>query len=104
MLIAVQSVFSIANNHIDIDGHSEFTTLSIQPSVDTLQDTTQPPSENEDLHEVDCHHGHCHHASAVYLAFKSHNLIAESTNSKVSQIALTFNSPLITPDLRPPIV
>lgn len=102
MLIAMQSVLSIDKFHIEADSHTELTTHSIQDTVDVLQQHST--AESEDLHELDCHKGHCHHASAFYLALSSNNILMDLANTKVSQIALTANSPLLSPDLRPPIV
>ncbi|NQZ20759.1 MAG: hypothetical protein HRT53_01785 [Colwellia sp.] len=102
ILIALQSVLSIDKYHLDADNHTELTTHSIQDSADVL--TQLSTSESEDLHELDCHKGHCHHASTVYLALNSNNIIIDVGNAKVSQITFAKNSPLISPDLRPPIV
>jgi hypothetical protein len=102
MLIAMQSVLSIDKFHLEADNHAELTTHSIQATTDILQQ--QSTSESEDLHELDCHKGHCHHASTVYLALNSNSVIADLDNAKVSQDAFAIKSPLISPDLRPPIV
>jgi hypothetical protein len=102
ILIALQSILSIDKFHLEADSHTELTTHSIQDTVDVLQQ--QSSAESEDLHEPDCHKGHCHHASAVYLALNSHNILIDLANTKVSQIAIAISSPLISPDLRPPIV
>jgi len=101
MLIAMQSVLSIDEFHLEADNHTELTTHSIQETVDVIKQST---SESEDLHELDCHQGHCHHASTVYLSLNSNKIIIDVDNAKVSQIAFSINSPLISPDLRPPIV
>jgi len=98
----MQSILSIDKFHIEADNHSKQASHSIQVTVDALQQ--QSTAESEDLHEPDCHKGHCHHASAVYLAVNSNNIFIDLANTKVSQIALLVNSPLISPDLRPPIV
>jgi hypothetical protein len=93
---------SIDEFHLEADNHNELTTQSIQDHADVLQQ--QSTSESEDLHELDCHKGHCHHASTVYLALNSNKIIIDVDDAKVSQIAFSINSPLISPDLRPPIV
>jgi len=97
----MQSVLSIDKFHLEADNHAELTTHSIVDITDTLQ---QQPSENEDFHEPDCHKGHCHHASTVYLALNNSSVVIDLDNAKVSQVAFTIKSPLISPDLRPPIV
>jgi hypothetical protein len=101
ILIALQSILSIDKFHLEADNHTELTIHSTQGSADALQHS---PAESEDLHELDCHKGHCHHASAFYLALHSNNILIDLANTKVSQIALAISSPLISPDLRPPIV
>lgn len=98
----MQSVLSIDKFHLEADNHTELTTHSIQDSADVSPQLSS--SESEDLHELDCHKGHCHHASTVYLVLNSNNIIIDVDNAKVSQVAFSINSPLISPDLRPPIV
>lgn len=99
-MIAMQSVLSIADIHIENYNHAEISTQSIHDSAEQLAVSI---TENDELHNVDCHQGHCHHASVVYLEFNNTDMIVDLASVQLSQVALSINSPLISPDLRPPI-
>jgi len=60
-------------------------------------------SEQQNDNHVECHHGHCHHASVVFIIKTSALLALTRQNNQVNQAIPTFISPIISPDLRPPI-
>jgi hypothetical protein len=129
VLVALQSILAIADTHNDnatemdhaltttkpISHHEHQHLLANQAnlsegnthlfSAEIIEITYHLDNDkhDEDQH-VECHHSHCHHASAVYLSVSHDEYTSYLQNEKIQLAHLIANSPVISPDLRPPIV
>ena len=114
ILIALQSINAIAaiNNHQDShqstyehegmhqdsDHHSEAELLVFQ--VQALDGETT----HSDADHPDCHANHCHHSNFIYFDLNSQIHLSITIDKQVINKIVLFNSLVIRPDFRPPIV
>lgn len=113
LLIALQSINVIAansishqehhqntysSNHQDSDHHSEIELLFIAEKA--LNDG----ASHSEADHPDCHANHCHHSNLVYLDLSTQLYLFKPLEKQLFNKTVLFNSLLITPFSRPPIV
>ena len=86
------------SKHQDSDHHSEAELLAFQAQA------LAGELEHSDADHPDCHANHCHHSHLIYLDLPSQIYLSKAADKKVIKQNVLFNSLLISPISRPPIV
>jgi len=119
IMITLQPVLALADTasahqdiHMDMHserdhhGEAELALLSghmLASDNGTLANSTSI-EDHADAEHPDCHQSHCHHTAIVYLEINTATLCAIRTFIAATNLEDSFNSTLVSPNLRPPIV